>query len=128
MNSWYRNGFYHRFLLRRVPASAVRALDVGCGGGEFAARLAACGPETTGIDLSATMVEYARERYGAAAGLSFRAGDITRIELPPGSYDYISCLASIHHMPFEPVLARLRDALAPGGVLAVLGLYRTETV
>lgn len=74
------------------------------------------------------MVDYARERHAGVANLSFQVGDISEIDLPPARYDYISCLASIHHMPFEAVLTRLRDALAPAGVLVVLGLYRTETL
>jgi hypothetical protein len=44
----------------------------------------------------------------------------------PGRYDYIACLAGIHHVPFATV-AGLRQALAPGGVLAILGCYRRRT-
>lgn len=42
--------------------------------------------------------------------------------LPKGHYDVITCLASLHHMPFGTV-TRFREALAPGGVLLVLGCY-----
>ncbi|MFJ2113042.1 hypothetical protein ACIOEX_14340 [Streptomyces sp. NPDC087850] len=52
--------------------------------------------------------------------------DLTRTELPRGHYDFVSCLASLHHMPFATV-ERLRDALAPGGVLVVLGCYPRRT-
>lgn len=47
-------------------------------------------------------------------------------QLPESHYDFISCIASLHHMPFETVLT-LRKALAPGGVLAVLGLYAVRS-
>ncbi|MEV0688164.1 class I SAM-dependent methyltransferase [Nocardia sp. NPDC050378] len=127
MRTWHRNGFYHRLLLRQIPPGARRSLDVGCGAGEFAARVAACGVNTVGIDLSTTMVDHARERFAGVTGLSFRVVDVTRTDLPRGHYDYISCLACIHHVPFEPVLARLREALSPAGVLVVLGLYRAHT-
>jgi hypothetical protein len=33
----------------------------------------------------------------------------------------------LHHLPLEAALARLRDLLAPGGVLAVIGLARRAT-
>lgn len=56
----------------------------------------------------------------------FRQADVTEVELPKAHYDFISCLASIHHMPFETVAA-LRDALAPGGVLVILGCYPETT-
>jgi len=48
------------------------------------------------------------------------------VALPAGRHDYISCLASIHYMPFATV-ATLREALAPGGVLVILGCYRQRT-
>jgi hypothetical protein len=48
------------------------------------------------------------------------------MRLPAGRYDVISCLASLHHLPFATVAA-LRQALAPGGVLLVLGCYRQRT-
>lgn len=62
----------------------------------------------------------------ATGGIRFVHGDATAMDLPSGHYDYISCLASLHHMPFDTV-ARLRDALAPGGVLVVLGCYAEST-
>jgi SAM-dependent methyltransferase len=56
-------------------------------------------------------------------GAAFRQADITGARLPQGRYDFVSCLASIHHMPFGPAVGTLRDALAPGGTLVVLGCY-----
>lgn len=42
-------------------------------------------------------------------------------------YDVITAVASVHHLPLTPVLRRLREALAPGGTLVVLGCYQEET-
>ncbi|RJL32591.1 class I SAM-dependent methyltransferase [Bailinhaonella thermotolerans] len=121
--SFNHNDHYHGLLLRHVPAGARRALDVGCGTGRFARRLAARGLEVDAVDASAEVVAAARKD---PAGVTFEQADITRHDLPRGRYDYVSCLASIHHVPFETV-TRLRDALAPGGVLAILGCYREST-
>ncbi|MFB4284463.1 MULTISPECIES: class I SAM-dependent methyltransferase [unclassified Nonomuraea] len=112
------NDHYHGRLLRLVPRGARTALDVGCGTGGFARRLAGRGLEVDAVDPAAEVIEAA----GPAPGVRYHHADITEMELPAGRYDYISCLASIHHVPFGTV-ARLRDALAPGGVLAVLGCY-----
>ncbi|SET90779.1 class I SAM-dependent methyltransferase [Nonomuraea wenchangensis] len=114
------NDHYHRTLLRRVPPGCARALDVGCGAGRFARRLAARGIEVDAVDPAAEVIEAAR---AAGGGPRFLHADITDMELPEGHYDFVSCLASIHHVPFATV-SRLRRALAPGGVLAVLGCYR----
>ncbi|TYB54751.1 methyltransferase domain-containing protein [Nonomuraea sp. PA05] len=112
------NDHYHARLLRLVPGGARTALDVGCGTGRFARRLAARGLQVDAVDPAAEVIEAAQ----LAPGVRYHRADITGMDLEEGRYDYISCLASIHHVPFGTV-ARLRDALAPGGVLAILGCY-----
>ncbi|WP_033290583.1 class I SAM-dependent methyltransferase [Amycolatopsis jejuensis] len=115
------NHHYHPALLRLVPPGPGRALDVGCGDGRFARRLAAAGMTVEGIDTSAEMV--ARAIAAGPGSISYRQADVTTEALEPRSYSFVSCLASLHHVPFNTV-TRLRDALAPGGVLAVLGCAR----
>ncbi|NIH81733.1 class I SAM-dependent methyltransferase [Amycolatopsis viridis] len=117
------NHAYHRLLLRQVPAGARTALDVGCGAGRFARRLAAAGLEVDGLDPSGEMIGIA-QALGPAT-ITYRHGDVTTAEL--GRYDFISCLASLHHVPFETV-TKLRAALNPGGVLAVLGLAKPRSI
>lgn len=113
------NDHYHPLLLSLVPARAERALDVGCGTGKFARALAARGLTVDALDADAKVLAAARP----APGVRYAEVDVTRKPPPPRTYDFISCIASIHHMPFS-TLGVLRDALRPGGVLAVLGLYR----
>ncbi|MBQ0983591.1 class I SAM-dependent methyltransferase [Streptomyces sp. F63] len=123
------NDHYHRLLLRHVPDDCRTALDVGCGTGRFARRLAARGIAVDAVDPAAEVIEAARARPGHGDGRPeprFRRADITRAPLPAGHYDVISCLASIHHVPFGTVAA-LRDALAPRGVLLILGCYRAAS-
>ncbi|MEV0373302.1 class I SAM-dependent methyltransferase [Streptomyces sp. NPDC050636] len=123
------NDHYHRLLLRQVPRDCGAALDVGCGTGRFARRLAGRGIDVHAVDPSADTIAEARsECEGMAVGqyLRFEHADVTELELPTGHYDFISCLASIHHMPFGTV-ATLRAALAPGGVLVILGCYPEKT-
>jgi SAM-dependent methyltransferase len=117
------NDHYHPLLLQQVPDGARTALDVGCGTGRFARLLAERGLEVDGIDADAGVVEAARETGG---GPRYRQTDVREARLPDGHYDFVSCIASLHHMPFETVLT-LRKALAPGGVLAVIGLYPVRT-
>ncbi|WP_055488228.1 bifunctional 2-polyprenyl-6-hydroxyphenol methylase/3-demethylubiquinol 3-O-methyltransferase UbiG [Streptomyces sp. WMMB 322] len=122
------NDHYHRLLSRHVPRHGGRALDVGCGSGRFALRLTRLGMDVDAIDPSGEMIAQARAlcpREEGARSPRFRQADVTDLELPRNHYDFISCLASIHHVPFETVSA-LRAALAPGGVLVILGCYREK--
>lgn len=118
------NHHYHPTLLRLLPPGPGRALDVGCGDGRFARKLAAAGMTVEGIDTSDAMIARAAATGSPGPGtVDYRRADVTTEPLEPEAYAYISCLASLHHVPFETV-TRLRDALAPGGVLAVLGCAR----
>lgn len=117
--SFSHNDHYHSFLLRQVPAGARRALDAGCGSGTFARLLATRVDRVDAIDRSAEMIAAARP----STNVTFRQADIRSCELAT-HYDFISCIAMIHHVPFAAAVGRLRDALAPGGVLAILGLSR----
>ncbi|WP_369213842.1 class I SAM-dependent methyltransferase [Streptomyces flavofungini] len=120
------NDHYHRLLLRKLPPHGRTALDVGCGTGRFARLLAARGYEVDALDPSAEVIAEARGYGGDGGNPRFRRADVTREELPDGGYDVITCLASLHHMPFATV-TRLRAALAPGGALLVLGCYSGTT-
>lgn len=123
------NDHYHRLLLRQLPRHGGTALDVGCGTGRFARRLARLGMEVEGVDPSEKVIAQARAcspEDGAGPAPRYRCADITEVELPGGHYDVITCLASLHHMPFDTVTV-LRDALAPGGVLVILGCYEERT-
>ncbi|SJZ81638.1 Methyltransferase domain-containing protein [Marinactinospora thermotolerans DSM 45154] len=124
------NAHYHGLLLRHLPDPCRRALDVGCGTGGFARRLARLGVDVDAVDPAEQAIATARSLTPATAGggrVRFRRADITQTPLPAGTYDYISCLASIHHVPFATV-ADLRRALRPGGVLVILGCYREHTL
>jgi SAM-dependent methyltransferase len=116
------NDFYHRFLLRRVPVGCDRALDVGCGTGLFAQRLGGRARSVVAIDRDPEVI--ARARMRPAPNVRWVNADFRDYELGDEGCDFIACIASIHHMPFAGTVGRLRDALAPGGVLAIVGCYR----
>ncbi|MEO6090588.1 MAG: class I SAM-dependent methyltransferase [Umezawaea sp.] len=122
--SFSHNDFYHRFLLRKVPSGCGRALDVGCGTGLFARRLARRARGVDAVDRSPEVIAAARASSRDVPNVDYTEADLASHDLGNGRYDYISCIASIHHMPFAETVTRLRAALAPGGVLAIVGCYR----
>lgn len=69
---WNHNVHYQQVILDAVPAGCGTALDVGCGDGMLACKLASRCQTVTGIDRDARMIELARERAeGRATGSPF---------------------------------------------------------
>jgi 2-polyprenyl-3-methyl-5-hydroxy-6-metoxy-1,4-benzoquinol methylase len=124
VTDWDHNSWYHRLLLRQVPAGAERVLDVGCGAGALARRLAATVPHVDGVDRSAEMIDVARR--SAPPNLSLQVADALTVELPEGSYDAVVSSAVLHHLPLAQALPRMAGWLRPGGVLAAVALPRSE--
>jgi SAM-dependent methyltransferase len=121
------NDFYHRYLLRHVPAGCGRALDVGCGTGVFARRLAHHARSVEAMDRAPQMTAKARALSTDVQNVHYLDADLAGYDLDTRRYDYITCIASLHHMPYTDTIIKLHEALAPGGVLAIVGLYRQAT-
>ncbi|WP_020578470.1 class I SAM-dependent methyltransferase [Actinopolymorpha alba] len=121
------NDFYHRYLLRQVPRQCDRALDIGCGTGLFARRLAQRAQTVEAIDRAPEVIAQARALSHDTPNVRYAEADLADYDLGTARYDFISGLASVHHMPFAETITKLRDALTPGGVLAILGLCRYAT-
>lgn len=123
---WGHNNHYHDFLLRQVPAGCQYALEIGCGKGEFARRLAERAERVTAIDLSENMIRLAKETNGANP-IEYRVADVMTESFAPNTFDYVVSIATLHHMPLLPVLEKMKAALRPSGVLAVLDLYEEKS-
>jgi len=121
---WDQNAYYHRLLLRQLPSPCTRVLDVGCGAGAFAAKLARRVELVDAIDRSPAMIEAARQT--APANVTCILGDVMCDPLPPGTYDAIVSVTALHHLPVDDALRRLSSALRPGGVLAAVALPRRD--
>jgi SAM-dependent methyltransferase len=117
--------------LERHGLRGNRLLDVGCGTGESFIPMLARGWQVTGCDISAAMLERAREKAGEGVRLS--VADMR--ELPRfGSFDLVWALDdAVNYLlsteELEAALAGMRANLAPGGLimfdLNTLRAYRT---
>ena len=77
---------YATALDRLGVSSCDRVLDAGCGAGTFLAMAAARGAETAGIDISAGMIEIARERL---PGADLRIGDLAALPWDEDEFDAV---------------------------------------
>jgi SAM-dependent methyltransferase len=107
-------------LLRQLNPSCQTVLDVACGTGEHAKRLAALGFDVDGVDLDPAFVRIAQQKH--APGRFFEA-DMSDFHIP-FRYDAVLCLfSSIGYLKtldrVVRALACFREHLAPGGVIVV---------
>ena len=104
-------------LLARHVHAGDRVLQVDCGPGVLAARLAEQGAQVVGTDLSAEAVRRAQAR-----GVNASQVNLDRQPLPfaDASFDLVFCQLALLWMPLEPTLAEVRRVLQPGGVLVAI--------
>ncbi len=103
------------------------ALDLGCAEGGDAVWLAERGWRVVGADVSATALGRAEKRAvaaGVADRITWEQHNLAE-SFPTGTYDLVS--AQFLHSPVAPegeretVLRRAAEAVAPGGVLLIVG-------
>lgn len=119
-------------IIAAVPLDGVRdALEYGCGTGQVTWALAQrsdAKPRVILADASAGMLAVVAQRVAARPEddrdrFEPRALDLTTEGLPAASLDLIYTVMALHHVPDVPlVLRRFREALRPGGHLAVADL------
>jgi tRNA (cmo5U34)-methyltransferase len=118
---------------KAVTPHARRALDVGCGGGNYALKLLQMFPglDLTLLDLSGEMLTRAAERVTAAGAgrVETVQGDVRTFALD-GRYDVIVASAVLHHLrgdgEWRSVFRRLFEALRPDGSLWIFDLVAHE--
>ncbi len=107
------NAKLHAYVAAQVePGASV--LDVGCGTGALAFRLAPGAREVVGVELSPAMLEYARRRASAdrAGKVSFLLGDASTALAgrADGSFDVATMVLVLHEMPGDARVGVLREA------------------
>ncbi|MGX1762386.1 class I SAM-dependent methyltransferase [Streptomyces lydicus] len=123
---WDHNARYHPWILRQLPRRFGTALDIGSGSGDLARLLAARADQVQGIDSDPVIISRAQRLTSPATPVTFTAADALT-GIPAGPYDVITCVATIHHLPFTEALTVFRRHLAPGGTLLIVGLSRAQS-
>lgn len=114
---------------------AKHILDLGCGGGNYAVKVASFLPDVdcTLIDLSDNMLEKAAERVRELISGKVTAlqGDYREIPLEEKFYDIITAGTTLHHLredkEWELVFAKVFKALKKGGTFWINDIVISET-
>jgi cyclopropane fatty-acyl-phospholipid synthase-like methyltransferase len=122
-NSWLTSDEQDKFLEWLDLSPGKRLLDVACGAGGPALRIAAVtGCSAVGIDVHEEAVTTASSlaaQRGLAERAEFRTTDATGpLQFPDASFDAITCIDAINHFPDRPqVIAEWARLLKLGGRL-----------
>ena len=125
-DGWDHNSHYANSLLKYIPADCKSALEIGCGTGAFARLLAKRAERVLALDLSPKMIQIARERSQKYANIDYQVDNVLEWEFPVEQFDCVASIATLHHLPMEEMLAKMKSTLKVNGTLMVLDLFQGE--
>jgi malonyl-CoA O-methyltransferase len=102
----------------------LTVLDLGCGTGRHALRLAAAGAAVTAVDFSAEMLAKARAKPGGAT-VAFHVHDLAApLPFADDSFDRVVCGLVLDHVAdLSLVFREMRRVCRPGGVAVVSNMH-----
>ena len=98
-----------------------RILEVGCGAGQATKGLAAFGAPVLALDPGPELIRAARARVGQAPHVAFAEGTFEAWPLQPGAFKLIAAAQAWHWVDPAVRFEKAAQALAPDGLLAVIG-------
>ncbi len=118
---WNHHSRYHPWVLDQVPSDARTALDIGCGDGLLARKLASRCDAVLGVDIDRHVIDNAP----AAPNVHLVQADFRDLDQ---AFDVVTAVATMHRVPVRDGMAALRTLVAPGGTLAVVGLSKMHPI
>ncbi|WP_407558643.1 class I SAM-dependent methyltransferase [Mycobacterium paraintracellulare] len=125
---WNHNSAYHPWLVGLAARRHGDVLDVGCGEGLLAQRLAAVSRRVVGIDADPISVWRAAQRLQPIGNATVEHARFEDLDEAERRYDLITFVASLHHLPLRDALHKARQMLRPAGQLAVVGLSANKSI
>ena len=116
--------------IARLGVVSGRLLDVGCGPGNIALKIARRWPgvQVVGVDFSQNMILAARAAAASqqlTARAEFLAGDAKKLPFPDGALDFVLSNSVLHHL-HDPLgmLDEMARVVKPGGLVLLRDLRR----
>jgi ubiquinone/menaquinone biosynthesis methyltransferase len=107
------------------PASGARALDLATGTGDLAFALNARKVSVVGLDVTARMIELARQKAPRSAAPRFLVGDMTALPFAPASFDLVTTGYGLRNVAdLAGAVDEMLRVLKPGGQALSLDFNR----
>ena len=119
-----------QYIENRIGIAGKSFLDVGCGGGILSESLALSGGCVTGIDMTESALDAAREHIQQTSEkVTYRRITVEALlEETQNHFDSITCMELLEHVPRpSSVLSACAQLLKPGGNMFVATVNRTWT-
>jgi len=115
------------FIHEKVNLKNKKVLDVGCGGGILSESMAKLGADVTGIDMGEKVIRIAElHALQSKLNIDYQCASIESIVLKhKASYDVITCMEMLEHVPDPSIIVSLcAKLLKPGGTLFMSTINR----
>lgn len=127
---WNHNSAFHEELVANAKARGGQVLDIGCGEGLLLQRLAPIAHQVVGIEPDPAALARAQKRLSSTPNATLINEDFLAMPVPSSEerYSTVTCVATLHHMELRAALSKMRQVLAPGGQLLVVGLAANKSI
>jgi 2-polyprenyl-6-hydroxyphenyl methylase/3-demethylubiquinone-9 3-methyltransferase len=106
------------YIQEKTPLAGKKVIDIGCGGGILSESMASAGAIVTGLDMNASLIDVAKlHLLESGMQVEYLHTSAEKIaEERTGSYDVVTCLEMLEHVP-DPasIIKACSQLLKPGG-------------